>query len=50
MIFATGTKLLDIKYEVYRPGGDLVVSSPRPFGRRALIDKRPATKGSGGRD
>ena len=23
-IFATGTKLLDIKSEVYRPGGDLV--------------------------
>ena len=22
--FATGTKLLDIKSEVYRPGGDLV--------------------------
>ena len=22
-IFATGTKLLDIKSEVYRPGGDL---------------------------
>ena len=24
MIFATSTKLLDIKFEVYRPGGDLV--------------------------
>ena len=24
MILATGTKLLDIKSEVYRPGGDLV--------------------------
>ena len=24
MIFATSTKLLDIKSEVYRPGGDLV--------------------------
>ena len=23
-IFATGTKLLDIKFEVYRPDGDLV--------------------------
>ena len=23
-IFTTGTKLLDIKSEVYRPGGDLV--------------------------
>ena len=23
-IFATGTKLLDVKSEVYRPGGDLV--------------------------
>ena len=23
-IFATGTKLLDIKFEVYRPGDDLV--------------------------
>ena len=23
-IFATGTKLLDIKSEVYRPGGDLM--------------------------
>ena len=23
-IFATGTKLLDIKSKVYRPGGDLV--------------------------